>query len=76
MSASSSRVEPSTPTPEPELTPSDTVVKVGEHRFIIPRQDYLDWLEEVRGAVGFEPAAIRDEIRTRLGIPCMQVSKP
>ena len=57
-------------TPAPELTPSDTVVKVGEHRFIIERQAYIDWLEQVRGAVGFEPAAIRDEIRTRLGIPC------
>ncbi len=59
-----------TPAPELTLTPSDTVVKVGEHRFIIERQAYIDWLEEVRSDVGFEPAAIRDEIRNRLGLPC------
>lgn len=47
---------------------SDTVLVIGEYRIPIPRQNYLDWQEDIRGKVGFEKKAITDEIIKRLSL--------
>lgn len=49
---------------EPEK--ANTVVVIGQYRIQIERQRYLDWLEEVRQAVGFDDPAIEKEIIRRL----------
>lgn len=45
---------------------ANTVVVIGQYRIQIERQRYLDWLEEVRQAVGFDDPAIEKEIIRRL----------
>ena len=49
---------------EPEK--ANTVVVVGQYRIQIERQRYMDWLEGVRQAVGFDDPAIEKEIIRRL----------
>lgn len=49
---------------EPEK--ANTVVVVGQYRIQIERQRYMDWLEDVRQAVGFDDPAIEKEIIRRL----------
>lgn len=45
---------------------ANTVVVVGQYRIQIERQRYMDWLEDVRQAVGFDDPAIEKEIIRRL----------
>ncbi len=53
----------------PHHRTADTVVKVGEVRFIIDRDDYETWYESIRQAVGFNSRDINNEVRRRLGLP-------
>ncbi len=45
---------------------ANTVVVIGQYRMEIPRKKYMDWLEEIRQAVGFDDPAIEKEILRRL----------
>lgn len=48
---------------------ADTQVRIGRYRFHVPREQYMEWMEDIREAGGFDiPGAIA-EIRRRLGLP-------
>jgi hypothetical protein len=47
---------------------SDTILSFGEYRTFVKRDDYLEWLEQIREAVGFDKEAILAEMRRRMGL--------
>jgi hypothetical protein len=49
--------------------PNNVILLFGYYRFLVARDDYLRWNEEVTGAVGLAVADIEREIRRRLGLP-------
>lgn len=51
-----------------ESRPADVRATVGEYAFPVPRQTYTDWLEGIRGEVGFKKSSIIAEIKRRLGL--------
>lgn len=57
-----------TETPADPPKQADTQATIGEYRFVIPREKYLLWQEELRQTVGFEPKAIIHELWRRLGL--------
>ena len=53
---------------EEEIEEADTSGRIGPYIFDIPRQDYVNWLEELRQEVGFEKENVIAEIKKRLGL--------
>jgi hypothetical protein len=51
-----------------EVDEADTQATIGEYRFVIPREKYLFWIEELRQDVGFDKQSVIDELRRRLGL--------
>jgi hypothetical protein len=49
-----------------EVDEADTQATIGEYRFVIPREKYLFWIEELRQTVGFDKQSVIDELRRRL----------
>ena len=47
---------------------SDTILSIGEYRTFVQRNDYLEWLEQIREEVGFDKEAIIAEMRRRIGL--------
>jgi ParB-like chromosome segregation protein Spo0J len=47
---------------------ADTKATIGPYSFIIPRAQYLDWMEELKQAAGFEKEAVLQELKNRLGL--------
>ena len=47
---------------------SDTILSIGEYRTFIQRDEYLEWLEQIREEVGFDKESIVAEIRRRVGL--------
>lgn len=54
---------------EDKPLPDTTLSLDGRVSFKVPRQAYLDWMDDVRVNVSFVPAEIEAEIRQRLGLP-------
>lgn len=48
--------------------PADVACTVGEYRFVIPRQKYLEWQEGIRQNIGFDRVTVTKEILRRLGV--------
>lgn len=53
---------------EGELEEADTKATIGSYTFVIERERYLEWMEEIRQRVGFDKEAIVDELKRRLGL--------
>lgn len=52
----------------PEAITPQTMVRVGTITFLVPREIYLDWLEDMRREVGFGRKNLAAEIGRRLAI--------
>lgn len=53
---------------EEAVDAADTQAVIGAYRFPIPREQYLDWLEDIRQEVGFDDESVIAELRRRLGL--------
>ncbi len=53
---------------EKEITEADTKATIGAYSFIIEREQYLQWMEELKQQVGFDKEAIIAELKNRLGL--------
>lgn len=51
-----------------EHEPADTVFKCGEYRWLVPREKYLAWLEDIRQNVGFNNQDILAHLQDLLGL--------
>lgn len=51
-----------------DVEEADTQATIGEYRFSIERQKYLDWMEEIKQSVGFEKENVTKELQKRLGL--------
>lgn len=51
-----------------EHEPADTVFKCGEYRWLVPRKQYLAWLEDIRQDVGFNNQDILAHLQQMLGL--------
>lgn len=51
-----------------EAEEADTQATIGEYRFSIDRQRYLDWMEDIKQKVGFEKERVIEELQKRLGL--------
>lgn len=51
-----------------DVEEADTQATIGEYRFSIERQKYLDWMEEIKQSVGFEKENVIKELQKRLGL--------
>lgn len=47
---------------------ADTRATIGPYSFIIPRAQYLKWIEALKQEVGFDKEAINNELKNRLGL--------
>lgn len=48
--------------------PTTVRVQIGPYRFVVSRELFMEWHDEVRQQVGLEPDAVRREILNRLGV--------
>ena len=51
-----------------DVEEADTQATIGEYRFTIERQKYLDWMEDIKQSVGFEKENVTKELQKRLGL--------
>ncbi len=53
---------------EKEIEEANTRATIGAYNFIIPRERYLTWIEEIKQQVGFDKESIAAELQRRLGL--------
>ena len=51
-----------------DVEEADTQATIGEYRFTVERQQYLDWMEDIKQSVGFEKENVIKELQKRLGL--------
>jgi len=51
-----------------DIEEADTAARIGAYSFPIPRQQYLEWLEDIKQSAGFEKKDIIEELKRRLGL--------
>ena len=51
-----------------EVEEADTSATIGPYRFVIDRDDFLQWIENIKQRVGFDKEAIVAEMKKRLGL--------
>lgn len=51
-----------------EIEEADTTARIGAYSFPIPREQYLEWLEQLKQEVGFEKKQVIAELNRRLGL--------
>ena len=53
---------------EKPIEEADTKATIGAYSFVIPREQYLTWIEDVKQAAGFDKESINKELKQRLGL--------
>jgi ParB-like chromosome segregation protein Spo0J len=53
---------------EKPIDEADTKATIGPYSFMIGREEYLEWIEEIKQAVGFDKESITNELKHRLGL--------
>jgi ParB-like chromosome segregation protein Spo0J len=53
---------------EKAIEEADTKATIGAYSFVIPREQYLKWIEDVKQAAGFDKESINNELKHRLGL--------
>lgn len=53
---------------EKPIEEADTKATIGAYSFVIPREQYLKWIEDVKQAAGFDKESINNELKHRLGL--------
>lgn len=53
---------------EKPIDEADTKATIGPYSFVIPREEYLEWIENLKQEVGFDKEAVTNEIKNRLGL--------
>lgn len=53
---------------EKTIEEADTKATIGAYSFVIPREQYLKWIEDVKQAAGFDKESINNELKHRLGL--------
>jgi ParB-like chromosome segregation protein Spo0J len=53
---------------EKPIDEADTKATIGPYSFMIEREEYLEWIEEIKQAVGFDKESITNELKHRLGL--------
>ena len=51
-----------------DIEEADTTARIGGYTFPIPREQYLEWLEDIKQSAGFEKKEIIAELKRRLGL--------
>jgi hypothetical protein len=51
-----------------DIEEADTTARIGAYSFPIPREQYLEWLEDIKQSAGFEKKEIIAELKRRLGL--------
>jgi ParB-like chromosome segregation protein Spo0J len=51
-----------------DIEEADTTARIGAYSFPIQREQYLEWLEDIKQSAGFEKKEIIAELKRRLGL--------
>lgn len=51
-----------------DIEEADTTARIGAYSFPIEREQYLEWLENIKQSAGFEKKEIIEELKRRLGL--------
>lgn len=51
-----------------DIEEADTTARIGAYSFPIQREQYLEWLENIKQSAGFEKKEIIEELKRRLGL--------